>query len=95
MIKVEDFEQSAYSFNNLAFTIFCIYISLWVLQFSLYYAMAIVGGDICGNSKSRTTISRLSVDAFAMYLCCVFGYQGFVALNGFAGLSEGTAYDRV
>lgn len=95
MLDEQDFEQTSYSVPNLAFTCSCIYISLWVVQLSLNFAMALFGGDICGNAKSRDVISRLLVDAIAMFLCCIFGYQGFVSLNGFAGLSEGTAYDRV
>lgn len=95
LFETTDYEQTNASFENMACTCVVIYLSLWVLQGFLYIFFTLLGGDIWKSHRNRDIMSRLSVDTIAMLICTILGYEAFVDLGGFSGLTKGTAYERV
>lgn len=87
--------NNIYTLKEIILSCILIYISLWLLQFLLYFILKLIGGEIWNNKKNCDIIARLSVDTISMIICCILGYEGFISLGGFQSLTIGNAYERV
>lgn len=95
LLATGDYEQDRISHEDLIYTCVVIYLAHWVMQGIFYIFLMLLGGDIWKNHRNRDIISRLAVDTFAMLICTILGYEAFVDLGGFSGLTKGSAYERV